>query len=122
MNVKIKKVVGALIIAMITMLSATFVSASSFEFNAYAQKEVFRPGEDVFIDMNIDSIEAGKEGINVVEMDLEYDKNVFESMEFIKKNDWNYDYNDDENSAKYGKLLFTNISSGVTRCREYWKY
>lgn len=99
---------------LIAILNTTFVNAGSFKFDAYAQKEIYKPGEDVYVYMDIDEIQAGEEGINVVEMNLEYDKDVFESMEFIKSNEWNYDYNSDESSEKFGKLLYTNISSGVT--------
>jgi hypothetical protein len=35
-------------------------------------------------------------------------------MEFVKQNNWDSTYNDSENSEKFGKLLYTNISTGVT--------
>lgn len=114
MKSNLNRVLSFLAIIFIIVLNLSFVNASSFEFIAKAQKEVFKPGEDIVIDMVIDNIDAGKEGINVVETSLEYNKEIFETMEFITKNNWNYDYNDDESSNKFKKLLFTNISSGIT--------
>lgn len=114
MNTKLRKILSTFAIISLFILNLYFVNASSFDFTASAQKEVFKPGEEVIVDMVIDNIDAGQYGINVVETSLDYDKNVFDTMEIVTNNNWNYDYNDDETSSKFTKLLFTNISSGVT--------
>ena len=111
---KTRKMLAISLIIFIMVSCATIVSASSFKFIAAAQKEIFKPGEEVVVSLDIDEIDAGVEGINVVEMSLEYDKNVFDSMEFVKENNWDSTYNDSENSEKFGKLLYTNISTGIT--------
>lgn len=113
MNTKIKKIFVFGIMLSLIILNTTFVYASSFKFDAKAEKEIYKPGEEVYVDMNISEINAGTYGINVIETNLEYDENIFESIEFINKNKWEYEYNSNKTSDKYGKVLFTNISSGV---------
>ena len=112
----VKKVIIIIILLFVGFVTTS--NASSFSFNAEAQKEVFKPGEEVLVSLDVSNIEAGKEGINVVEMTLEYDENVFESMEFIKQNEWNSTYNNDKNSNKFGKILYTNISKGVIEAQK----
>ena len=111
---KTRKLLAIALIIFMMVSCATFVNASSFKFTAEAQKEIFKPGEEVLVSLDISEIQAGIEGINVVEMSLEYDKNVFDSMEFIKMNNWDSTYSDIESSEKFVKLLYTNISTGVT--------
>lgn len=113
MNTKIKKIFIFGIMLSLIVLNNAFVYASSFKFDAKAEKEIYKLGEEVYVDMNISEINAGTYGINVIGADLEYDENVFESIEFINKNKWEYEYNSSKTSEKYGKVLFTNISSGV---------
>lgn len=76
-----------LFITCILLLSILNISnASRFEFSAKAQSEIVNPGDEVIIDMNISNIDAGDEGINVIETSLEYDDSIFENMEFEKQN------------------------------------
>ena len=111
---KTRKLLAIVLIIFMMISCATIASASSFRFSAAAQKEIFKPGEEVVVRLDIDQIDAGVEGINVVEMSLEYEKSVFDSIEFVKENNWDSTYNGSENSEKFGKLLYTNISTGVT--------
>lgn len=97
------------------------VKASSFTFTSKAQKEIVNPGDEVIIDLQISNINAGNEGINVVETSLEYDYNVFDSIEFERQNNWNIEYNNIQNHNKYGKLLFVKISSGVNNDEQIGK-
>lgn len=90
---KTKKTIVSFAILVIMISSISFVKASSFKFNAKAQEEIVNPGDEVIIDMDVSDIDAGKEGINAVEMFLEYDKSIFENMEFEKQNNWKVEYN-----------------------------
>lgn len=115
---KTKKILAIVVMVYIMISYATIVNASSFKFKAQAQKEIFKPGEEVIVGLDVSDIQAGAEGINVVEMTLEYDESVFDSLEFLKVNEWDYYYNDNKNSEKFGKLLYTNISTGITEAQD----
>lgn len=115
------KCMAIIVIIIIALSTANIVNASSFEFSAKAQKEIFNPGDEVIIDMNISNIDAGDEGINVVETSLEYDETVFESIEFQKQNDWKVEYNDIQGHVNQGKVLFVKMTSGVTNDEEIGK-
>lgn len=106
MKNKLNKVI--VIIPIIFMCLASVVFASSFKFTAKAEREVINIGDTVIVDMSIDEIDAGEEGINVVEMWFEYDKDVFENVEFIETNNWRIVYNEET-----GKLLIVKMVEGV---------
>lgn len=105
-----KKILRIISIMQIVIIMSLFnvVNASSFSFIAKAEKEVINIGDTVNIQLTIDEIDAGTEGINVVEMWLEYDKNVFEKLEFTEENDWRIVYNEET-----GKMLFVKMVDGV---------
>ena len=117
MNTKLTKIFSIAVIILLFVFNICSVNASSFEFNASAQKEIFKPGEEVIVDLVIDNIDAGEYGINVVETRLQYENNILEfdaNSGFIAQNNWNYAYNNNQSNQKYGKLLYSNISSGIT--------
>lgn len=107
-----KKVLKIIAIMQVVIIMSLFnvVNASSFSFIAKAEKEVINIGDTVNIQLTIDEIDAGTDGINVVEMWLEYDKNVFEKLEFTEENDWRIVYNEAN-----GKMLFVKMVDGVTQ-------
>lgn len=119
--IKNRRAIICFIVFLIIVSSITIVKASSFNFNAKAQKEIVNPGDEVIIDMDVSDIDAGKEGINAVEMFLEYDKNIFENMEFDKQNNWKVEYNDIQGHSKQGKVLFVKMTSGVNENQEIGK-
>lgn len=94
------------------------VSASSYNFLAKVDKEIVNSGDKVTVSMNVSDIDTKDEGINVVEYKLEYDENIFESMNYVEKNDWKVVYNNDKNSDRYGKTLLSKIVSGVNKQEE----
>ena len=116
-----KSIITSVITCVIMSGVATISIASSFVFSATTKKEVYKPGEEVIVNMDIGKINAGKEGINVIETSLEYDKDIFETMEFENQNDWQIEYNDIKGHAKEGKVLFTKIATGVTKNEEVGK-
>ncbi len=113
-----KKLFQSTLIICLILLAFSTVNASTFEFVAKADKEVVNPSDEVTVSMQINDIDTKDEGINVVEFDLEYDENIFESMNFIYKNDWEITYNDDKNSSKYGKTLIHKMVTGVNSYEE----
>lgn len=108
-----KKLFLSMLLVCMISLTANAVSASSYSFNAKANKEVVNAGDKVTVSMEVNDIDTNDEGINVVEYTLEYDENVFESMNYVKKNDWDIVYNNDKNSDKFGKTLLSKMVLGV---------
>lgn len=121
MVVNKKKITLILTIILAIISFATIAKASGFTFTAKAQREIVNPGDEVIIDLDISNIDAGDEGINVVETSLEYDNSIFESMEFEKQNNWNIEYNNISKHNKQGKLLFVKMASGVKQDEEIGK-
>lgn len=99
-------------ILLFSVLAFSSVYASSFIFSASPELEAVTPGEEVLITLKVSDIDAGKEGINVVETNLEYDKSIIESIEFVEKNNWKSTYNPNEGDL-YGKLLYSKMVTGV---------
>lgn len=90
------------------VIFSNIVNASSFKFIAEAENEVIKIGETATIQLTVDQIDAGEYGINVVEMWFEYDKDVFENVEFVEENSWRVEYNE-----QTGKILFVKMVAGV---------
>lgn len=91
--------------------------ASSFNLTATPESINVNPGDEVSVTLKISDIDAGSEGINVVETTLEYDNNYIESVDFIEKNDWKSEYNSNQGNL-FGKLLYTKMVTGVTSDEE----
>ena len=108
---KSKRIFNLILLFILLWSSMLKVQASTFKFNATAEKEV-NAGDIVKIDMQIDKIDV-KDGINVVEADLEYDETVFESVSFFNTNGWNTTYHA-ESGEKKGKFIVTKLVEGVT--------
>ncbi len=89
------------------------VQASTFEFGAIAEKEEVNAGDIVTIQMQINKIDV-REGINVVEADLEYDETVFEKIAFKNFNGWTTTYHAEAGDKK-GKFVVTKLVEGVTK-------
>lgn len=109
-----KKLFLTILSVAILTLSLNTVGASSYLFKASSDKEIVNAGDKVTVSMRVSDIDTGNEGINVVEYTLEYDENVFESMNYIKKNDWDIAYNNDKNSDRFGKTLLSKMVLGVS--------
>lgn len=111
-----KKIIIPFCIFFVILLSYTSY-ASNYTFTANANKTTVNPGDEVTISLKVSDIEAGKNGINVVETTLEYDTSLFENFEIIDKNDWKSTYNSNQGN-RYGKLLYTKMVTGVTEDQE----
>lgn len=100
------------IMIMVIIGNISYSEASSFSFNAQADKTEAAPGEEVIVEMSASDIDMGEHGINVVEGILEYDESFFASMELINENDWEITYNNEDGERK-GKFLTTKMVEGV---------
>ena len=106
-----KKIVISILFISVFLLSyCTY--ASSFKFTATPEIIAVKPGDEVSVTLKISDIDAGNEGINVVETTLEYDNNYIDSIDFIDKNDWNSTYNSNQGDL-FGKLLYSKMVVGV---------
>lgn len=112
-KIKLKSIILLTAIMLIMVIgNISYSEASSFSFNAHAEKTDVTPGEEVIIDMSISDIDIGEHGINVVEGILEYDEGFFSSMELVNQNDWEITYNNIEGERK-GKFLTAKMVEGV---------
>ena len=112
-KIKLKNImILTTIMVMMIIGKASWSIASSFTFNAHADKTEVTPGEEVIVEMNVSDIDMGKYGINVVEGILEYDESFFSSMELVNENDWKITYNNEEGERK-GKFLTLKMAEGV---------
>ena len=111
-----KKIIISLILTSLILLSC-ICYASTYKFTALADKTTVKPGDEILISLKVSDINAGSDGINVVETTLVYDKNVFDSFNFISKNDWKHTYNSNA-GERFGKLLYTKMITGVTKDEE----
>ena len=92
-------------------------NASSYKFTATPNNITAHAGDEVSISLNISDIDAGSDGINVVETKLQYDNSIFESVDFVQKNEWTSTYNSNQ-GENYGKLLYSKMITGVTSDEE----
>ena len=99
-------------ILLFSVLAFNSVYASTFSFSTLPELESVVPGEELLITLKVSDIDAGEDGINVVETKLEYDKSIIDSIEFVEKNNWKSTYNPNEGDL-YGKLLYTKMVTGV---------
>lgn len=108
---QIRKTLVLILMAVMLWGSSSNVQASSFKFNAIAEKEEVKVGSVVKVDMEVSNIEV-KDGINVIEADLQYDETIFESVTFQNSDEWASIYHSEEGQKK-GKFLFTKAVEGV---------
>lgn len=112
-EIKIKKIIVVITMMIIMIIGkVSYSKASSFSFNAQADKTEVTPGEEIIIEMSVSDIDMGEHGINVVEGILEYDESFFSSMELVNENDWEITYNNEEGERK-GKFLTAKMIEGV---------
>ena len=107
-----KKIIITLSILFSTLLLYT-TYASSYKLTVTPDNKSVEPGNEVLVSLVVSDIEAGSEGINVVETTLEYDTDIIDSIEFIDKNNWKSTYNSNSGDLK-GKLLYTKMVTGIT--------
>lgn len=107
-----KKVCVYILVLFLILTMFCHVQASSYKFTATPSKTTVKPGDEVTISLKVGDIDAGDEGINVVETSLVYDTAVFDKFEIVDKNEWDSTYNSNS-GEKYGKLLFKKMVTGV---------
>lgn len=99
------------IIVMIIGVS-NYSQASSFNFIVNSDKTEVEHGDEVTVEVKLSDIDMGEKGINVVEGQLEYDKNFLESQGFVGSNEWKITYNSEEGKLK-GKFLIDKMEEGI---------
>lgn len=101
-----------IVITSIFLLVQTYSFASSFKFNAEANKIEVEPGEEVTIDLSLSDIDMGIHGINVVEGYMNYDEDFFSDFKFENVNGWEITHNNEEGERK-GKFLIAKMVEGI---------
>lgn len=105
------------IIFIIILLTTNVHSAETgtFKASATASTTKLKPEEEVTITVAVSDINMGERGINTLEGNVEYDKNVFEEIKessIQSLNNWTTTYNDKSGNLN-GKFLAVNLSCGV---------
>lgn len=110
-----KKVILATIIALIFIISSSYVNALGFKFTATPNKTTVEPGGEIEVTLDISNIDLGENGMNTIEGILQYDHSIFEeikSSNITALNGWGITYNDEKNDLN-GKFLGILFSDGV---------
>lgn len=113
-----RKVIGIIAIIIIILMLGTVVKAesgSSFKATVSSTKTSLKPGEEITVTVSVADIQMGEKGINTIEGNLQYDKDIFEEVKsnsIQAQSNWTTTYND-ESSTLNGKFLAVNLSEGV---------
>lgn len=105
-------------IIIIILMLGTVVKAesgNSFKTTLSSTKTSLKPGEEITVTVSVSDIQMGEKGINTLEGNLQYDKEIFEevkSSNIQSQSNWTTTYND-ESSTLNGKFLAVNFSEGV---------
>lgn len=87
----------------------------SFSANLTSDKAEIKSGDSITVTLEITNINMGESGINTLEAQLDYDKDVFETIknnQFQAQNNWSTTYNDEEGENE-GKIVSMNLSEGI---------
>lgn len=119
---KVSKVIKFLIILLITIQAMNVNTVSmattqpSFKFSANSNKATVKAGEEIKVQMQISDIDVGDIGINVIEGQLNYDTQIFETVrtnQFEKQNNWTITYSE-QNKKDKSNFLLSNMVAGIT--------
>lgn len=109
----------SLIVFIILILSLCVLpinsNAQGFVFKTEPEEKIVEPGESIEIKLSINDIKDIEEGINTIVGYLEYEENLFETIDFVGKDKWKVTYNDDEKNKLYGKFAITTLQNGILK-------
>lgn len=109
-----KKCIKVFVILLFTMLVMNVkVYAQSFNFKVEPEEKIVTPGESVEIELSVTDIADIQEGINTIVGYLEYEEELFDSIEFIGDDNWEVTYNNIESNSLYGKFAIVSIQNGI---------
>ena len=86
----------------------------SFSFVAAPEYQKVLAGATVTVDLKLEDIEMGEQGLNNVVGYLSYNEDVFEEVNISGKDDWIFENNQDSAHDMYGKFVAYTMGEGVS--------
>ena len=112
---KNKKILTSLIIAiliLIVMIGNVKAVSYTFSFTANPTQVTAKLGQTITVNLGIADIDQDSDGINAIQGDISYDKELFESVEIVSAgNNWAVSLNNEENNNLKGRFVISNMNS-----------
>lgn len=113
-----KKIVVSLIISIlliIAMIGNVNAANYTFTFTANPTQVTAKLGQTITVNLGIADIDQETDGINAIQGDVSYDKDLFESVEIVSAgNNWTVSLNQEENNSLKGRFVISNMNSVKT--------
>lgn len=108
-----KNKILAVIFSMILISFAGIISASSFDVSVNPKEITAKPGETINVKVSLKDIDMSGNGINILEGNINFDKEMIENVDVEGENNWQIEYNKDSNSDLNGKFLMIKDVNGI---------
>ena len=101
------------IFSMILISFTGIISASSFDVSVNPKEITAKPGENINVKVSLKDIDMSGNGINILEGNINFDKEMIENVDVEGENNWKIEYNNDTNSDLNGKFLMIKDVNGI---------
>lgn len=108
-----KSKILAVIFSMILISFTGIISASSFDVSVNPKEITAKPGETINVKVSLKDIDMSGNGINILEGNINFDKEMIENVDVEGENNWKIEYNNDTNSDLNGKFLMIKDVNGM---------
>ena len=108
-----KSKILAVIFSMILISFTGIISASSFDVSVNPKEITAKPGENINVKVSLKDIDMSGNGINILEGNINFDKEMIENVDVEGENNWKIEYNNDTNSNLNGKFLMIKDVNGI---------
>ena len=108
-----KSKILAVIFSMILISFTGIISASSFDVSVNPKEITAKPGETINVKVSLKDIDMSGNGINILEGNINFDKEMIENVDVEGENNWKIEYNKDSNSDLNGKFLMIKDVNGI---------
>lgn len=108
-----KSKILAVIFSMILISFTGIISASSFDVSVNPKEITAKPGETINVKVSLKDIDMSRNGINILEGNINFDKEMIENIDVEGENNWKIEYNKDSNSDLNGKFLMIKDVNGI---------
>ena len=108
-----KSKILAVIFSMILISFTGIISASSFDVSVNPKEIIAKPGETINVKVSLKDIDMSRNGINILEGNINFDKEMIENVDVEGENNWKIEYNNDTNSDLNGKFLMIKDVNGI---------
>lgn len=110
-----KKIKHITVVFFLFIIFLTSVKASSYDVLVTPDNIKAKAGDIVEIEIYLNSIDMGQNGVNTLEGYISYDEEVIENIEIVNTNGWKMTCNTEKNNGLYGKFLSIKEDTGVNK-------